>query len=205
MLAHLFSDVFKAKTIRLKYFKIAIDLMHQKKLKYLLESYEKYDNIFQVIYFVNTPLNMKSRRIPTAFSLVEVIMALGVVTFGMIGLVGLLATGYGVLHKSMDTSTQAQIIQGISSEARMLDYGQLTNSSSAFRSGFPRYYTAEGQKISNQSEANYRVTLALKDSCLPGGSSSSVAQQLRILIANQRQTGARATNNVCIWVVNNSN
>jgi len=100
----------------------------------------------------------KSTRSPTksswtkgdAFTLVEVVLALGVASFALISLLGLLAMGTTGLSHSMDMSVETQIIESIDSEVENYDYSLLVPSNPPATSGtvylstYPRYYDADG-------------------------------------------------------------
>lgn len=60
-----------------------------------------------------------------AFTLVEVVLALGIVSFGFLGIFSLLPAGVGAFRSGMDTSLCAQISQRIVSEAEQSDFDSL--------------------------------------------------------------------------------
>lgn len=130
-------------------------------------------------------------------------MALGIVSVSMVSLIGLLAGGYTGLKKSMDTSIQTQLVKGVSSELAMTDFSMLTDLQSAFRSQFPRYYDADGQRT-NETAARYIMTLSYTDSRVPGAeTNASQALQVGVTITGKPNSGPAVTNVSCIWVVNN--
>jgi uncharacterized protein (TIGR02598 family) len=140
---------------------------------------------------------------PRAFSLVEVVMALGIVSTVMVGLLGLVAVAFGQLRQSMERTTQTQIVQSLAAEIKMLDYSALTNTNSLFRSQFPRKYDVEGQAISTgvSNTPLYEVVLDSGPSKVPGASSNQSAQQVVIKIAKSNQTNTSMCYSV--WAVDN--
>ena len=66
----------------------------------------------------------------TGFSLVETALALGIVSFAFVALIGLLPTGLTTFRQAMDTSVGAQIAQRIVSEAQETDFQILLASAS---------------------------------------------------------------------------
>jgi type II secretory pathway pseudopilin PulG len=56
------------------------------------------------------------------FSLVEVVLAIGVVAFAFVALLGLLPTGLSTFRKAMDVSVGAQIFQKVMDDARQTDF-----------------------------------------------------------------------------------
>ena len=145
---------------------------------------------------------------PRAFTLIEVVLALGVVSFALVSLLGLLAVGTTGLGHSIDMSTETQIIQSIDSEVANLNFSELINSSGTlqtsgnapdgkpyYASTFPRLYDADGELLSEgaASQANgnivYAVTLSGSSGQMPGATSStgSNSMQLVFTIGNQLQ------------------
>lgn len=59
------------------------------------------------------------------FSLVEVVLAVGVVAFGLVAIFALIPAGLGVFRQAMDTSVGSQIVQRIASDAAQSDFDLL--------------------------------------------------------------------------------
>jgi type II secretory pathway pseudopilin PulG len=103
------------------------------------------------------------------FSLVEVVLAIGVVAIAFVALLGLLPTGLTTYRKAMDISVGAQIFQKVIDDARTTDFATLvddkdTNYLSApgstasieFRAPGPghellRYFDETGSEVINPS------------------------------------------------------
>ena len=68
-----------------------------------------------------------------AFSLVEVVLAVGVITFACITLIGLLTNALTTIRHAIGTTVQAQIMQSLVNNAEVQNYnsGSLTNSAGA--------------------------------------------------------------------------
>ncbi len=62
------------------------------------------------------------------FSLVEVTIAIGIIAFAFVALMGLLPTGLGIFKQAMDTSVGAQIAQRVAGELQETDYFTLLKS-----------------------------------------------------------------------------
>lgn len=74
-----------------------------------------------------------------AFTLVEVVLALGVASFGLISMLGLLSVGLRTAHDAISTTTEAEIRQQLANQL------QLSNYSTIAASGATTYYfTQEG-------------------------------------------------------------
>jgi len=70
------------------------------------------------------------RKVPwfpnrTAFSLIEVTIALGIVAFAMVPIIGLVSTGMKSLRDSMDETVRAEIVRKVSGEALRVPYAKL--------------------------------------------------------------------------------
>jgi uncharacterized protein (TIGR02598 family) len=72
-------------------------------------------------------MTMKSNRAKTAaFSFIEIVLAIGIVSFAFLGLLGLLPVGMDVFRKSMSASVGAQLVQQVLTEAQQTDFDLLT-------------------------------------------------------------------------------
>ena len=60
-----------------------------------------------------------------AFSLVEVVLAVGIVAFAFVAILGLLPVGMTTFRQAMDTATGSQIIQRVINEAQQTKYATL--------------------------------------------------------------------------------
>lgn len=138
-------------------------------------------------------LSGKGRRVGLAcraFTLIEVVLSLGICAFALVSMIGLMAMGLTTMRQSMDYNTEAVIAQQLTGEAQMLDYSSVTNTASAYRSNFQknRYFDVSGNELSNSPiPANYvyQVTLTVSACQLPGTSGTSpVAQKLWFQISN---------------------
>jgi len=61
----------------------------------------------------------------SGFSLVEVVLAIGVVAFAFVAIFSLLPVGMGVFREAMDTSVSAQIVQRVVSDATETEFDSL--------------------------------------------------------------------------------
>jgi uncharacterized protein (TIGR02598 family) len=105
------------------------------------------------------------------FSLVEVTLALGLVSFSMVGLVGMLPVGLSNARAAMEVQTQARITQRIAAELQLTPF--LTISDGSYQSNFPRFYNEEGSPAAS-AEGIYTVTAAPPGQLeLPGGQSNT--------------------------------
>lgn len=69
--------------------------------------------------------SLASRR--TAFSLVEVVLAVGVISFAFVAILGLLPAGLHQFRQAMDTSVGAQIAQRVIQDCQLTDFDTLVD------------------------------------------------------------------------------
>lgn len=97
----------------------------------------------------------KSPRRSRAFSLVEVVLAIGVVSFAFVAIMGLLPAGMSQFRKAIDTTMAADIAQRIISDAQQADFDTLTNGPSNGLANSPyqyyRYFDERGVEVIPQS------------------------------------------------------
>ncbi|HEY8965050.1 MAG TPA: Verru_Chthon cassette protein B [Candidatus Methylacidiphilales bacterium] len=115
---------------------------------------------------MKTSARLRRHRQPGegAFTLVEVVMALGMVVTTLVPLVGLLAVGLSTFHDAVNATTESQILQQI---AGQIELGSFTNSAAA------RYYfTSEGM-ATNAAAAFYTAEVPPPAKfAVPGGTST---------------------------------
>lgn len=109
---------------------------------------------------------------PAAFSLVELALAISIVAFSFLALLGLLPAGLQSNRASLRNTLQTHILQSISADVRLTDFQTLQ--SDAFSLSFPRTYDNEGNVLTNSEHPQvpiYTVQLVSAAAAeLPGGS-----------------------------------
>jgi len=112
------------------------------------------------------------------FSLVEVTLALGIVTFSVLTLVGLIPMGLTTFHKAVATSVSSQIVQQVVTDVQQTDFNQLVSSSSQVTQLGLRYFDDQGNELSGTAaqSAIYNVNVVVNTPVvLTGGSSTAPA------------------------------
>lgn len=150
-----------------------------------------------------------SRRIrASAFSILEVVIAIGVVAFAFTALLGLLPVGMTIFSSALDTSVHSQIIQRFISDAEQTDFSTLQQQPTV-----TRYFDDEGSE-SVQLASVYTASMTVKPTtALPKTDVSSNLVTLSIKIARDPGHAAdpfSATSKLTIWtdvafVARNSN
>lgn len=127
------------------------------------------------------------RKFPPAFSLVEVVIALGLVSFSIVGLLGLMSAGLGGMQEASKESSSAMIAKKLTAEIQQNSLDQILSASF-----MERTFDAEGQEVpSSDPLISYRATAsASRDT----GSPESLA---RIVISIRHHTGVEPPR---VWV-----
>lgn len=117
-----------------------------------------------------------------AFSLIEVTLAIGVVSFAVVSILGTLSVGLTTIKDAKKDVTHAQIISQISSSVYQSPFDQLE----AFASNGPFFFDQAGRQLDSSNNALYRATLAVSAgtaSTYPGAQSvTNAAKTVSIAI-----------------------
>ncbi len=126
---------------------------------------------------------MKVKKVSYAFSLVEVVLALGVVSFAFVGTVGLMPMGLKTFRLAVETSVQYQLSQRITGETQRSRFEDLT--ASDFRkSNFPKYYDDQGSPLASASDPDCIYTVEMISAPVPVRLPGSFAPNANILQLN---------------------
>lgn len=107
---------------------------------------------------------------PSAFTLVEVTLAIGIIGFAFVAVLGLLPAGLTAFRKAMDVSVSSQIVQRIVTEAQQTDFNKLISSTDAVQVYPSRFFDEEGNEV-DQATSVYEAKLIVhKDPVVPGAS-----------------------------------
>jgi uncharacterized protein (TIGR02598 family) len=108
-----------------------------------------------------------SRR---AFSLVEVSLALAVVSIALLSVMGLMPVGLNTMREAMDQTAEAQILRRISGEAALVPYDRLD----AYAAAGPYYFAQDGTLQGQQGQdTRYAVSLQRFAANFPGSTNAS--------------------------------
>ena len=150
----------------------------------------------------------RSQRRQAAFSLVEVALALGIVAFAMIPVIGLLPIGLASYRKGMDLSVGAQITQRIIDEAQQSDFETLTGNQTSPFAGPVRYFSTQGEELTaGQPGIIYRVNTRIAPStALPGaagttgGAANLDIATVTVQVANNPGNRAETSDAGGLWI-----
>jgi len=137
------------------------------------------------------PVRSARHACPGAFSLIEVTLAIGIVSFAMVSMMGMLPFGLTHFKKAIDTTIEAQIVQAVSSQIELADFSQLTPSSGSF-DGKEFDYDSEGAALpgAGAPRALYRATVGIVpvDTTNSPLDISAEAYKIQVKISNPLQT-----------------
>lgn len=100
-----------------------------------------------------------------AFTLIEVTMAIGIASFAVLSMLGVMAVGMKTLRGAIDTTVQAQITQGLVASLKQADFSTLTNASS-----WNRVYDDRGVVATTEAAKMYSASVQVSNVTLAGGS-----------------------------------
>lgn len=92
-----------------------------------------------------------------AFSLIEVVLALGIISFCFIGLLGLMSAGLKSFEAAIDNTVATQIAQNVIGKARQAGFSRLA----AAGPGSTLYFDEEGNAKSGPVDAIYAAAFAV--------------------------------------------
>jgi uncharacterized protein (TIGR02598 family) len=94
---------------------------------------------------------------PTAFSLVEITLAIGIVAFAFVALLGLVPVGLDNFRQSLDTSVRSQIVQRLATEAQQTDFDRLVALTQRLR-----YFDDEGTEVQEMEKTRSIYTVKVE-------------------------------------------
>ncbi|HEX4084411.1 MAG TPA: hypothetical protein VHY22_05860 [Chthoniobacteraceae bacterium] len=143
----------------------------------------------------HTPLNLarfpspaRSGRIQararrSAFTLIEVCVALGVMVFAATAMLGLLSTGITRLGGQMDASQGQNILQQVLIEARQMPFPQL-----AAMGTYKRYFTYEGDMFDTSGPQTVYTAIVTVGGSTPPPGGATPSTTLATLTVQIRKT-----------------
>lgn len=116
------------------------------------------------------------RNAPSGFSLVEVTLAIGIISFSLLTVLGLMPVGLTTLRQATEQTIESQIVQKIGSEVQLTSYSKLA----ANFSGKTFYYSDQGDYLGSSpasvpADTRYRAVATLSNSVFPGSTNAPSA------------------------------
>jgi len=127
-----------------------------------------------------------------AFTLVEVTLAIGIVSFAFVAMFGLLPVGLSVSRQAIDTTIEAQIVQKLKTQALQTDFSQLET----LHQADPYYFDDQGKKA-EEAGAMYKAFFAEVpvETQLPANVSTRKLRTVTIYVVNTKGNSAIASEN----------
>jgi len=115
-----------------------------------------------------------------AFSLVEVAIALGISSFAIVTIMGMIPVGLSTMREARDYTVEAQIKRRISSEAAMYPFDRLAD----YANGSDLLFTQDGtQQTGSGTDALTRYAVSIKETNVAYPGSSLVAGRMSANLA----------------------
>jgi len=129
------------------------------------------------------------------FTLVEVTMAIGIISFAFVATIGLLPVGLSVSRQAIETTIQSQIVQQLTTQALQTDFSQLEKLGDPSKAE-PYYFDDQGKatgEVGSLYKATFQPVPPTTD--LPDGVSTRKLKTVTISIENTRGSAAQAAAN----------
>lgn len=128
---------------------------------------------------------MKLRKeSPRAFTLIETVLAIGIVSFALVGIMGLLPCGLQVFRKAMDTTLESQMVQHLSGKISQTPYEDLS-----LLQGQNFWFDDSGNFVAeNSADGIYQATVTVNpQTTLPGSASPATDGLTGVRMTFQRK------------------
>lgn len=139
----------------------------------------------------------------TAFSLIEVTIAIGITSFGVLALLGLMPVGLSTMGEASRQMKETQVIQQISSDLALLPFTQVDS----YASSGPVYADGNGTIQSGKdNETRLEAQLTPITTRFPGSERSSfLPQSVRTVKIEVREVPGAADQTPSTYVINVAN
>lgn len=129
---------------------------------------------------------MIRRTVAAGFSLVEVVIAIGVIAFAFIPMMGMLPTGLNLSRQAIDTTVEAQIAQQLTAEVLQTDFSRLDELASSSVTN-PFYFDDQGNKVTDPASAIYQAIFAISMSTtLPNAVATQKLATVTLCVLNTK-------------------
>lgn len=133
---------------------------------------------------------------PCAFSLVEVVLALGIISLALVSIMGMTMVGLKGFRQAINTTIEAQIAQKLANELQQSSYTNL------IVSGSTNYYFNYEGVPTNAAEAAFTVTMAAPTNVALPDASSHSTNLLAVTFHITRKNSSSSTNVFQVYVAN---
>ena len=135
-----------------------------------------------------------SRRTPLAFTLVEVALALGILSFALVAILALVPVALRGSRDSIEKGLELEMVQTARARLISLPYTALPDSGVL-------YFTPEGVETTETGDVRYRLEFTNEaDTALPGGQTAANVRTARLRILN---TVTNRSGTACLYLPDN--
>jgi uncharacterized protein (TIGR02598 family) len=144
------------------------------------------------------PRRSKNRsRQSGGFSLIEIVIAIGLAAFAIVGLIGLMPQGLTTLKQSRSDSLRAEILKSVANTAKQTDFSLISS-----LNGTNFYFDADGVLVTSGSpDALYQAVLGTNSANVPASGSSYTlpgAIEVSVNICRKDNTNSESTTHTLI-------
>jgi len=120
----------------------------------------------------------------SAFSLIEVTIAIGIVGFALLAVMGAISTGSNIQRQAINATIQAQIMQNVMGALRQSDWTKISDTTSKGWNGTNLYFDERGVSINDEALAIYKATPTVTASvALPGAPENTNMARVNVQIS----------------------
>jgi uncharacterized protein (TIGR02598 family) len=136
-----------------------------------------------------------SSRQSGGFSLIEIVIAIGLAAFAIVGLIGLMPQGLTTLKQSRSDSLRAEILKSVANTAKQTDFSLISS-----LNGTNFYFDADGVLVDSSSDdAIYKALLGTNSVSVPGSAFPlSGAIEVSVKIHRKDNTNSESTTHTLI-------
>jgi len=139
----------------------------------------------------------------SGFSLIEVTIAIGIVGFAVLALVGTMGVGSRTLGSAVSRSMQAQITQNVMGSLKLSDFTMLTNNSPNGWNGANLYFDERGVSTTNASLAIYTATVNITTPITISAGASGNTNLALASLSIVKNNNTNDTYRVATYIANN--
>lgn len=132
------------------------------------------------------------RRRSAAFTLVESVVAIGIVSFAMLSILGLIPVGLGTFRQAMSLTVETAIVQSVSGELMRADYTNLASTNI--------YFDQEGNKVAESDKERLYVARVQTPEALDAGDLVNADAARKVSIKISSSTHPETTNSYFVIV-----
>lgn len=124
---------------------------------------------------MTTPSNISSKKnLSRGFSLVEVVMALGIVAFALTSMLGLFPVGLIIFRDSIESTVQTDVLRQLSVRFQETPFAEVTSSQKMI------YFSEQSQRVSNSADGLLGVTWdVVENTEMPAGTGTYTNSHLK--------------------------